>query len=438
VRTSATLGPTTVARSPSDVSTSGTLAPPVGTRDLLPPEAADRRALTRALAETLELHGYALVTTPPFELVETLERGLGGDPRETLRFVDPETGEVSVFRPDLTVQVARLVASGLRDRPPPLRLYYDGHVVRARRGRARRQRQIAQIGAECLGVPGALGDAEVIALASRTLSRVGLAHRVEIAIVPMVRALCNRLPEALRPAVTSALARKDRLGVERALGTIECDPTVRRALLEVGSLTGGLEVLARARPLLEPVARTHLVALEALCEALDRRGLASQVRLDLGEVRGFEYYTGPSFALLADGPGEPLGGGGRYDDLLGRFGAPMPASGFAVDLDHLTRAMELQARTVRANTRSRVCVVGASDAELEALRARGIAAASLEGASFESATAYAEAWQLGAAVALADDTATIQWIGASREQCARADVVHRLARAERASAEDQT
>jgi hypothetical protein len=116
----------------------------------------------------------------------------------------------------------------------------------------------------------------------------------------------------------------------------------------------------------------------------------------------------------------------------------MPASGFAVDLDHLTRAMELQARTVRANTRSRVCVVGASDAELEALRARGIAAASLEGASFESATAYAEAWQLGAAVALADDTATIQWIGASREQCARADVVHRLARAERASAEDQT
>ncbi len=414
------------------------LAPPVGTRDLLPPEAADRRALTRSLAETLELHGYALVTTPPFERAETIERGLGGDPRETLRFVDPETGDISVFRPDLTVQVARLVASGLRDRPPPHRLYYDGHVLRARRGRARRQRQIAQIGAECIGIPGAPGDAEVIALASDMLSRVGLDHRVEIAAVPMVRALCDQVPVEVRALVTDALARKDRVGVERALASGSCDASVERALGALDSLTGGLEVLSRARALLAPVAASHVDALEALCAALDRRGLASRVRLDLGEVRGFDYYTGPSFALLADGPGEPLGGGGRYDDLLGRFGAPQPASGFAIDLDHLARAMELQGQTRRADRAVRVCVVGADAATLQSLRGHGVKAAELADASLDAAIAYAEGWQLTAAIVFAADLATIQWIGASREQCARADVMHRLARAERGSAEDET
>lgn len=435
MRTSATIG-STVARMP--VTEVRVLAPPVGTRDLLPPEAADRRALTRGLAETLELHGYALVTTPPFERVETIERGLGGDPRETLRFVDPETGDVSVFRPDLTVQVARLVASGLRDRPPPHRLYYDGHVLRARRGRARRQRQIAQIGAECIGIAGARGDAEIIGLASEALSRVELDHRVEIAVVPMVRTLCGHLPEDVRPAVTDALARKDRRAVERAIAATACDAIVARALIELDSLTGGLDVLPRARELLEPLVPSHLRALDALCEAIDDRGLTPRLRLDLGEVRGFDYYTGPSFALLADGPGEPLGGGGRYDDLLGRFGAPLPASGFAIDLDHLARAIEQQGRAERRDRRRRVCALGADRALLADLRASGILTAELSGVSVEATQAYADAWQLTAAITIADDIATIHWVGASREQCAREDVVHRLARAERASAEDQT
>ena len=73
-------------------------------------------------------------------------------------------------------------------------------------------------------------------------------------------------------------------------------------------------------------------------------GLESVLRVDLGEVRGFAYYTGAIFHLLAEGPGEPIGSGGRYDDLLARFGAPMPAAGFALDLDNLAWALRIHGR----------------------------------------------------------------------------------------------
>jgi ATP phosphoribosyltransferase regulatory subunit len=411
----------------------------VGTRDLLPPEASVRRSLVRQVAELFELHGYALVTTPPFELAETIERGLGSDPRETLRFVDPETGEVSVFRPDLTMQVARLIASGLRDRPAPLRLYYEGHVLRARRGRARRQRQVAQIGAECVGIEGAAGDAEIIELASRSLECVGLSHRVEVAAVPMVRSLAERLPPERATRVTEALSRKDARGVERALAGAAIDPLLTRALVELESLMGGVEILERARALLETLVPEHVRAIESLCDALTRRGLAARLRLDLGEVRGLDYYTGPSFALLADGPGEALGAGGRYDDLLGRFGRPLPASGFAIDLDHLARAIAVQGRSRREDV-LRVVVVGATAASVaKTLRAEGVRAAVLTDASLDEASDYARSWQLGAAIFLSDHGATIQWIGAHREQCPWADLGARLLEGHRrASAEDRT
>ncbi len=73
--------------------------------------------------------------------------------------------------------------------------------------------------------------------------------------------------------------------------------------------------------------------------------LAAALRIDLGEVRGFAYYTGAIFHLLAPGPGEPIGAGGRYDDLLARFDEPMPATGFALHLDPVAWALEAAGAT---------------------------------------------------------------------------------------------
>ncbi|CAN5353163.1 hypothetical protein BH09MYX1_BH09MYX1_10520 [soil metagenome] len=96
---------------------------PSGMRDVLPEATRSRRRLVRMVEHAVELRGYDLVTLPLFEFESVLERGLGRLARdELLRFVEPETGAVAALRPDMTPQVARLVATRLRERPPPLRI----------------------------------------------------------------------------------------------------------------------------------------------------------------------------------------------------------------------------------------------------------------------------------------------------------------------------
>src|SRR3954464_4074581 len=156
---------------PSALSTAPAPAPiyplPAGMRDLLPPEAQKRRKLSRRLLENFGLHGYALVTPPAFELADVLERGLGTlDPRDVLRFVEPESGEVAALRPDVTPQIARMAATRLADRPVPMRLCYEGTVLRRRQERARKHRQIPQAGVELLGVGGPDGDLELMGVAA--------------------------------------------------------------------------------------------------------------------------------------------------------------------------------------------------------------------------------------------------------------------------------
>jgi len=384
-----------------DMPAASWLTPPVGTRDVLPPEATERRALSRALLSVYAEHGYALVTTPPFERIDVLERLGTLRASEVLQFVDADTGEVAVFRPDITPQIARLVATRLRDRPPPYRLAYEGHVLRRRLGRARRQRQIAQCGLECIGLPGAQGEAEIIEVAIAALTRVGLAQfRVELALVPLVRTLLEQVPTAQRSEAAEALARKDGRALARA--TKATDARTRDVLAALIDLHGDLAVLAAARRVLKghPDLLGELSRLEALAKTLVARDLGERLVVDLGEVRGFGYYTGPSFALLAEGPGEPIGSGGRYDDLLGRFGHPAPGAGFALDLDHLAWALraagaapapapEIDCAILAANKRTADARAVASE-----LRSKSIRVADLGSRKLDEGRAWCQAWSV--------------------------------------------
>jgi ATP phosphoribosyltransferase regulatory subunit len=361
-------------------------------RDLVPPEAGRRRALARVLGDTFASFGYAPVATPPFELESVIARAIeGGDRRELLRFVDAESGEVVVLRPDITPQIARLVASRLRDRPPPIRLSYEGHVVRRRRGRARTQRQIAQAGVECLGVASEHADLEIIELTSRALKAAGLGgHRIELNLTPLAGALLDRVDAAFRDEARLALARKDPAELVRLLATSSRD--VQRGMLSCLELLGGAEVLDRARRVFDDRAsRARIDALGAIHRALEELELGVAIGLDLGEPRGFGYYTGTSFAVLAEGPGEPVAVGGRYDDLLARFGAAMPATGVAIDLDHLEWALGEHAPS--ESKASTVVLAGeASAAVCAAIRSAGVGAVALPGATLAEARRYAASW----------------------------------------------
>jgi ATP phosphoribosyltransferase regulatory subunit len=155
---------------------------------------------------------------------------------------------------------------------------------------------------------------------------------------------------------------------------------------------GGRDAMTDAAKLLRGTpAEAPAQRLASLFEAACDRGIAERADLtvDLGEVRGFAYYTGTIFHVYAGGPGEAIGAGGRYDELLARFGAPMPAVGFAIDLDGLTWA--LRDAGALATAEARVVVVGTpEDPRLRELRAEGVVAVAV--ASRDAARDYAEKW----------------------------------------------
>jgi ATP phosphoribosyltransferase regulatory subunit len=360
-------------------------------RDLLPDEAANRKALSRTVLGRFALFGYRLVTPPAFELANVVERGLGAAAAaDVLRFIEPESGDVAVLRPDMTPQIARIVATRMRDHAPPFRLAYEGTVVRRRSGRAKKHRQIPQVGVELCGVADDSADLELLQLAADALRAAGLARfTIDVSDAAIVRELLAGVHPDRAADVTLALAKKDEaMLAERTKGLPQA-----AALLALPRLNGGRDALEEALAVLGASGNLKAQAagrrLLALFDAAAKRGLAPFLTADVGEVRGFAYYTGTTFSIYADGPGEPIGGGGRYDELLSRFGAPMAAIGFGLDLDALAWAL----RTAGAAELPREGVVyvgSADDARVAALRARGIPAVAV--AYHDAALAHARSW----------------------------------------------
>ncbi|MGA2447144.1 MAG: ATP phosphoribosyltransferase regulatory subunit [Polyangiaceae bacterium] len=352
---------------------------PAGMIDLLPEDAATRRALSQRILDRAALFGYALVTPPAFEFADVLERGLGAlDPADVLRFVEPESGEVAALRPDMTPQIARMVATRLRGRPAPLRLVCEGTIVRRRGGRARTHRQIPQVGIELVGIAGLAGDLELLELTADVLAAVGLGEfTLDVGEAGVVRALLEGLAPEHQSRLSAALSKKDEAAIAEACDVARCAHS--EALLALPRLHGGRGVLVEGLELLAGTpAHGAASRLLHLFDAVTARGLpGARVVGDLGEVRGFAYYTGAMFHVYAEGPGDPIASGGRYDQLLGRFGYPIEAAGLALDLDRLTEA--LTAACVPRAVLVRVVAVGPGCAErVLKLRSCGVVAVAME------------------------------------------------------------
>jgi ATP phosphoribosyltransferase regulatory subunit len=349
-------------------------------RDLLPVEARERGELVRRVLGAFELFGYERVVLPMFEHARVLERGLGAfEAAELLQFVEPDTGEIVALRPDMTPQVARLWVSRLAERPGPARLAYDGSVLRRPRARARKNRQIPQAGVELLGAPSVTGDLEIIEVAVAAARAAGLERFVvDVGHVGVARALLSAVPEAERAGLVESLALKDATAIARRIAPLALNADVGAALAALPTLHGaGPEVWARAHRLLDATpARAALVELERLWNAVRAAELVPTLLVDLGEISSFEYYTGMTFQVLAEGPGEPIASGGRYDHLLERFGVEGPAAGCAFDLDNLAWALRSAGAVVEQPKRVLVALGESSDAVARALRAGGLAAIS--------------------------------------------------------------
>ena len=317
-----------------DAATARTAIPP-GTRDVLPEEMAELRAIGDRMRAAFEGAGYGEVHTPALEYEDVLRRGDARAAGARYRTFDEE-GAVLALRSDMTIPIARVVATRYAEAEPPLRFSYHSRAWRASERGVGEPREFLQAGVELIGVPGAEGEAEVLALVIGALDAAGLRrHRIGVGDGTLYRRLLGSfgVAEEAHLPLLETLSRRDLVGLEGQVEALGLDEEQRDLLVRLPQLRGGPGILDDT---------SGLEGLQTLHGELERRGVADRVIYDLGLVRELGYYTGAVFEVYDPAVGFTLGGGGRYDELIGRFGRDLPACGLALDVQrvHLAQAAE--------------------------------------------------------------------------------------------------
>ena len=306
--------------------------------DVLPAQARHIEELRRGLLDVAASYGCELVMPPLLEHIESLLSGTGRELNlKTFKLVDQLSGRTLGVRADSTPQVARIDAH-LLNRSGVARLCYCGPVLHTRPAGIHASREPLQFGAEIYGHAGLEADLEIQDLALDCLRRAGLADvTLDLGDARIVRELVGELRpgSAELEAIYAALASKDAPGLVTATRSLSAE--ARQGLHELIGLYGGSDVVEAARRVLP--ARTEIHAALDDLEMLSRHAGAAHaetsIGFDLADIGGYAYYSGPRFAVYADGSSDALARGGRYDEVGAVFGRNRPAVGFSLDLKEL-------------------------------------------------------------------------------------------------------
>ncbi len=317
---------------------------PPGTRDILPDEMRELRRLSTNLLQTFERFGYGEVWTPTMEYEDVLVQGDERAAGASYRLFD-EHGQVLALRSDMTIPIARLVATRYTDSDLPLRFCYVSHAYRAVRPQRGQQREFLQAGIELIGAEAPGGTVDVLEVLSAALDAGGLPRtRIGLGDAGLFGALLQAMGVGPGDAnsLIEALARHNLVELEQRVDELELPDQRKRTLVDLPQLRGGAEVIERAIELGGDDVRAPISRLADVAAGLAQRDLADRVIFDLGLVRDLGYYTGAIFEVYDPALGHVIGGGGRYDELIGRFGRRVPACGFALYVErmHVAQAEE--------------------------------------------------------------------------------------------------
>ena len=313
---------------------------PEGTKDVLFEECIEKRRIQSKATSIFASRGYNEVITPGIEYYDVFDLDNAGIPQYEMYKSTDNKGRLIVFRPDLTLPIARLTATRLQNLNPPIRLYYNQNIYRNRKDLSGRSDENSQVGIELIGAKGLRADTEVISTAVSVLATCTETEnfRIEIGHAAVFKLLADKLPvsDDTKEEIRSVIESKNYARLGELLDTLEQTPYVA-AVKRLPRLFGGEEVFEEAREyILDEEVREVLDYLKNLYNALKKLGLGDRIIVDLGLVQRNDYYTGVVFSAYAYGHGDAVLMGGRYDNLLSEFNAPMPACGFGVDVDALT------------------------------------------------------------------------------------------------------
>jgi histidyl-tRNA synthetase len=338
--------------------TTNNTQPARGTRDFLPSDVRRREHVIGIVRDVYERYGFEPLETPAFENIETLVGKYGEEGNKLIfkilkRGAEEASGADLALRYDLTVPLARVVAQYQNELPKFFRRYQIQPVWRADRPARGRFREFYQCDIDAIGSTSPVVEAEVLGAVSEVLTRLGfddfvirLNHRRALAAILD----CAGVPGGLQEDALVALDKLDKIGIE------EVEKELRARGVAAAPAAACLTFFSRlARddprgqgPLerLGDFVRLHrdgpeaVASLDTIVTLTAGTPAAGRVRIDPSLARGLSYYTGAIMEVAVADLAGSLGGGGRYDDLIGMFlGRPIPACGFSLGLERIIVVM---------------------------------------------------------------------------------------------------
>lgn len=321
-----------------------------GMRDLLPDEARVLRFIEKKARRIAELYGYEEVITPVIEHYELLAAKIGEENRKRMYVFEDLGGRKVALRPEFTASIARLVATKMASSPKPIRLFSIGSLYRYDEPQLGRYREFWQANYELIGSNKPEADAEVISLTVDFLNCVGVRnHTLKINHIGILRGILERegVSEDGQNALMQRLDKKDLSGAMIIAEEHGVSKGGLETLKDLFSIRGNdrEEVTRRIGETLKdyPEAKEALRNLDEIIDLVRDGGVDAKFYFEASFARGLEYYTGIIFEVYVPELDIAVGGGGRYDNLIGIFGGgDVPAVGVALGVDRLMLAMKRQ------------------------------------------------------------------------------------------------
>jgi len=321
---------------------------PEGSRDILFEDCNNKIKIIDTLRKLNIEAGYLEVLSPTLEFYDVFQGDDVSIEQEKMYKLFDNAGRILVLRPDMTMPIARIAATKLRDSSYPLRICYSGNIFRINENWNGKVSEMTQSGIEIIGSESPKADAEVIITAIQALLAIGVQKfELEIGQAEFFKGLIEdiELTEGEIERLRGLVENKNFGALREFIEEKEVSLGLKNveALKKLPELFGGIEILGSARRLTQnKKALGAIDTIEKIYNQIESVGLGEYISIDLGMVQHIDYYTGITFRGYSSEVGTTIISGGRYDNLISKFGASMPAVGFAIDVDNILSVLEKQ------------------------------------------------------------------------------------------------
>ncbi|NMM65570.1 ATP phosphoribosyltransferase regulatory subunit [Clostridium sp. P21] len=334
---------------------------PEGTKDTLFEECSRKVAIESILRKTYIHSGFLEVKSPTLEFYDVFSGEDHTLPQEKMYKLFDNHGRILVLRPDMTTPIARIAATKLKEVTHPLRLCYTSDVYRVNESLNGKNSEITQSGIEIIGVKSLKADAEAIITGITALINCGVEDfKIELGHAEFFKAIIEDV------LINDEEKEKLRVYIENKNFTALCefldrnknsmDENTLKILKELPKLFGNMDILDVACTYIDNQKALEAINnIKVVYEIIKDAGLGGYVSVDLGMVHYLNYYTGIIFRGYAEGVGGNILSGGRYDNLIKQFGQQQEATGFAVNVDSIIRALENSGQ-ITENTLRRILI----------------------------------------------------------------------------------